>query len=243
MKKIILLMTVFSIILITSCNEDEEIETVQYQMTLVTQNANVKIRIAGFGTITIDWGDKSAIETYTLYGSTAGMQNFSHDYSGSSSHTITVSGNDITDFYCNSQGISHLDITNNPVLTYISCGWNQLQQLDVSKNIALLALNCNNNELMSIDVSKNPILIQLYCQGNKITKLDLNRNYYLAYLSCQYNNLSAEALNAMFQTLHNFMFSGNLSTKRAIIAENPGTDNCNTSIAEKKGWSVISTIP
>jgi len=47
------------------------------------------------------------------------------------------------------------------------------------------------------------------------------------------NNFTAETLNDLFRTLHDNDFS-----KTIYIANNPGTEDCDPSIAQAKGWTV-----
>jgi hypothetical protein len=51
-------------------------------------------------------------------------------------------------------------------------------------------------------------------------------------LYCSKNQLSATALNAMMTSLNNY----DTPDKWFNMDHNPGTNNCNQSIAEKKGW-------
>jgi len=62
----------------------------------------------------------------------------------------------------------------------------------------------------------------------------VSRNTALNYLECNNNLFSANALNALFETLHN----NTVSDCDINIDENPGTDDCDKSIAEKKGWKI-----
>ena len=74
----------------------------------------------------------------------------------------------------------------------------------------------------------------LYCENNQLTSLTVNNNAPLKELSCGNNQLSATALNNLFDTLNN-----NAIDKVIWISGNPGTDYCNLSIAEDKGWIVF----
>ena len=72
----------------------------------------------------------------------------------------------------------------------------------------------------------------LRCSGNQLTNLDVNQNTSLTRLECQKNLFTAEALNALFSTLP-------VSNGEVFIFDNPGTDDCDASIAENKGWKII----
>jgi len=65
--------------------------------------------------------------------------------------------------------------------------------------------------------------------------LDVSNNTALRILECTSNQLTATALNTLFGTLHSNTIEG---VKTIYIGNNPGTDTCDTSIAENKGWTV-----
>ena len=69
----------------------------------------------------------------------------------------------------------------------------------------------------------------------QIKHLDLSNNIVLKDLRCDSNRLSATALNALFETLHDYDLG---ATKTISICNNPGAADCNTSIATDKGWIV-----
>ena len=131
----------------------------------------------------------------------------------------------------NNQLIS-LDVSKNTALTILFVGGNQLTSLDVSKNTALTQLGVGG-QLTSLDVSKNTALTQLSV-GDQLTSLDVSKNTALTELSVPSNQLTAAALNALFGTLHSNTISG--KTKTIYIRDNPGTADCDRSIAESKGW-------
>lgn len=165
----------------------------------------------------------------------------------------------LTSLSCNSNGLKELDVSNNTILKHLSCNYNQLESLDLSNNTILKSLSCNLNQLESLDLNKNTSLSWLSCKGNRLTILDLSNNDALTVLKCDnnqlrmldvskntalidlicYNNqLGTDALNALFKTLH-----GNAGTKNINIAGNPGTNECDRSIATNKGWMVTDSIP
>jgi hypothetical protein len=74
----------------------------------------------------------------------------------------------------------------------------------------------------------------LRCDGNRLTSLDVSKNTALTELACQDNQFSSKSLNALFRTLHS-----NAGSKDGIgIQNNPGTNDCDRSIATNKGWRV-----
>jgi len=180
--------------------------------------------MAGSGTYSIDWEYGTKIETKTgmLVVYDNGFYNLSErekfkfqygwDYKDNAPINITIS----------SENATHLCFDINVV------------GLDVSKCTELTELFCEHNELASLDVSKNVNLTRLVCTNSNLTRLDLSNNTKLIRLNCSSNNLTAPVLNALFDTLHS-----NSGTKTIDIRNNPGTDDCDRSIAEKKGWTVL----
>jgi len=254
-------MMVVAIVLTTACNKNDDepiIEPGPNQMTMTTQYSNVSIHMAGVGTVTFDWGDKTEIKTYPLLDyNNVGWQHYNHVYSGVSAHTTTISGNGLTWFSCINTGTTQLDVSRNPELTVMSCADNPLKSLDVSSNTQLRTLFCHGNELTDLELSKNTELRILGCFGNDLTDLDVSNNTELVtlwcysnqlsslnfsfnsnlyFVNCHSNLLTSEALNALFETLHDNMFPGRI--KIIYIGANPGTNDCNRSIAENKGWVV-----
>jgi len=84
-------------------------------------------------------------------------------------------------------------------------------------------------------VNKNTALTYLRCHVNQLTSLDVSKNTALRYLDCRNNNLQADALNALFESLHDNATSGD---KFISIGSNSGTNTCDRSIATAKGWRV-----
>lgn len=81
---------------------------------------------------------------------------------------------------------------------------------------------CSRYQLAALDVSKNTALIRLrYCN----------------------NNLISAALNKIFADLPQGKRLSDYPYKSKIyIYGNPGTDTCDKSIAEKKGWKVKLSV-
>ena len=145
----------------------------------------------------------------------------------------------IVELECRYNQLTSLDVSKNTALTDLGCGSNQLTTLDVSKNTALTELSCCWNKLTSLDVSKNTALIYLNLYGNQVKTLDMSKNTALTRLVCSYNLLKSDALNNLFDTLHDKNISGYNDTKDVEIEGNPGEEDCDITIAEKKGWNVL----
>lgn len=147
----------------------------------------------------------------------------------------------LTYLYCRDNYISSLDVSKCTVLTELHCGGNNLTSLDITKNTALTKLWCYHNNLTSLDVTNNIMLIDLSCGNNNLTSLDVSKNTALTYLHCENNNLSASALNKIFNDLpqgKKWNEYGQKKQSTISIGNNPGTNTCDKSIAENKGWSV-----
>ena len=77
-------------------------------------------------------------------------------------------------------------------------------------------------------LSANTTLIHFYCRDNLPTALDASANTTLTHLDCDDNLLTAEALNALFETLHD----NRGHSKSVFVSNNPGEAECDKSIAE-----------
>ena len=235
---------------VLSCNKDDDKNNGNGTITMTTsKEGEVNFRLAGSGTITIDWKDGSEIETHTLqeWENQWNKNRFSHNYSNSLTRTITVKGENITHLDCGMISISltNLDVSNCTKLEYLDCYYNKLTSLDVSKNSKLTYLRCSSNSLSSLDVSKCTALEQLDCNHNQLTGLDVSNSTALIdygdwhALNVYYNLLDAAALNALFGTLHSKTIDVDRYRKTINIDGNPGRNTCDRSIAVNKGWVVI----
>jgi len=93
----------------------------------------------------------------------------------------------------------------------------------------IMGLHCDG--ITSLDVSRCTELKSLSISGSLITSLDVSKNTALTNLGVG-GQLTSSALNALFRTLHN-----NAGEKRIWISNNPGSNDCDRSIAESKGWT------
>jgi Leucine-rich repeat (LRR) protein len=115
-------------------------------------------------------------------------------------------------FYCNSNQLTSLDVSNNTALTYLSCTVNQLTSLDVSNNTALTYLSCTVNQLTSLDVGSNTALTYLYCFSNQLTSLDVSNNTALTYLYCNSNQLTSLDVSNNTALTYLYCFSNQLTS-------------------------------
>jgi len=260
MKRVVLSILAAGFLMTTVCNGASV-------MTMTTSSDNVKIRLAGSGTVTIDWGDGSEIITSTLKEYKSRWwhkREFSFKYANASSRTITITGESITHLGCNGNknsglDVSSLDVTNNPALTFLECLSCQFTSLDVSNNPALRYLEIRFcNQLTSLDVSKNTKLSRLICQGTGLTSLDVSNNKALTGLDCSMNhnlkNLDVSnnpaltrlscamtPLNDDTDALNNLFrtLNSNAGKKIILVGRHLGKEvNCDESIANLNGWTI-----
>jgi Leucine-rich repeat (LRR) protein len=150
--------------------------------------AKMSMRLAGSGVATIDWGDGSKKQVVTL---TKDVHvKLEHVYPKSSSYTIAINGENITELDCKNNVLTYLDVSKNTELSVLDCSDNQLNQLDVSKNTALTVLWCSGNQFNHLDVSNNTLLTELFCYRNALTSLDITKNTKLKWLNCYQNKLT-----------------------------------------------------
>ena len=200
------------------------------QITMITEKDEVSIYISCSSLTTIDWGDNSVTEIY--YSTSLWYNEHSHRYSEASTHTITITG-DITHLHSENNQLTSLSFSDCTALTRLYCQNNQLMSLDVSGCMALIELNCYNNQLTDLYVSGCTVLDYLDCNNNQLTGLDMSGCTALRSLNCRLNKMEIIALDAMFETLH-YRVNGIL-----YIGGNPGTADCNVSIATNKRWYVF----
>jgi len=219
----------------------------------------VDINLAGSGDVEICWGDGQKSK-YILRSKLFVDDHIIHTYSDTTARTITIVGNDIRIFHCGGNQITYLEVSKNKVLESLSCqgnqltsldlsmstelrklecGRNQLKMLDINKNTVLEELGCENNQLVNLEISNNVALRRLYCWINQLASLDASKNEELQVLNCCKNNFSDTALNALFDTLYDRSSTTKISAKVSIYG-NPGTDDCDKTIAEGKGWEVVT---
>ena len=214
MKRILFCIMAAVVVLTTACEKDDMIG--QKQMIITTENfGRVVLLMAGSGTMTIDWGDGTEIETHTLsafdgywyasvppfgyppfYSKGKDKYLYYNDYSATSVRTITITGENITHLGLGEKWdwrhqLTKLNVSRNVALTYLKCCVTQLKDLDVSRNVALTYLECGGNQLTNLDVSRNVALNYLECESNQLTNLDVSKNTVLEWLSCSRNQLSS----------------------------------------------------
>ena len=217
------------------------------QMTLTFQGSGLKaIYLSGTGTVTIDWGDGSPIQTGPLLPINESEWNnldtwykygVKNDYSETSTYTITISGENITHLNCmnHEAKINHftgLDVSKNTNLQELNCANNQLTSLDISKNTELSVLHCSFNRLENLDVSSNIKLKKMFCVSNPLTSLNFKNNAALTLLMCGGHLTSLDVSGAAALTelsctqnpLTKLDLSKNTKLERLIVERNQLTN-------------------
>lgn len=82
-----------------------------------------------------------------------------------------------------------LDISKNLNLIYLSCSNNSLSYIDLSKNNKLLYIDCSQNLIKIINIKSNTNLNYFHCNNNHISSLDVSNNLNLNYFDCINNEL------------------------------------------------------
>jgi len=238
MKRVFFSILAAGFMMTAVCNEVSK-------MTLTTSRDNVQIRLAGSGTVTIDWGDGSEIITGTLKKYKSRWwhkREYSYNYANETTRTITITGENVTHICCDGNQLTGLDVSKNTELISLECRFNKLTDLDVSKNTKLLRLICQGNQLTRLDVSNNTALTGLDCSFNFLKTLDVSKNSALTRLSYVNNPMIipydpynyVDAVNNLFETLNS-----NAGKKIIQISSHSGKEvSYDKSIAEKKGWKV-----
>ena len=146
---------------------------------------------------------------------------------------IDVSANTLLEFFdCGANRLPSIDVRNNPNLTYLNCALNDITSLDVNNNTKLRQLICYNNQLKTLDITNLADLNHLDCSWNKLTELYLSQvNNEISFINCEVNLLSSNVLDALFGMLPQ-------KSGAIIIRNNPGENDCDISIATKKGWKI-----
>ena len=145
----------------------------------------------------------------------------------------------LTTLICDGNQLTLLDVSGLIKLTRLYCSYNLLTDLIFNKNTELQWLNCINNQLISLDVSGCTALTALQCRDNQLTSLDMSKNSALEYLLCGYNYMTAVELDYLFGTLNNTDEGKIHIWYNGPDYDSSGTNGCDRSIAENKGWTVV----
>ena len=156
------------------------------------------------------------------------------------SQTVTITG-DVTDFTCQNNQLTTLDVSQNTALESLWCTDNQLTTLDVSQNIALTGLYCYNNQLTALDVSKNTALTVLDCYNNQLTALDVSQNTSLIWFSCTGNQIKGEEMTRLVNSLPDLRWKngGEFTVVQEPDLEGNICLKSDVAIAKGKNWNTL----
>lgn len=243
-----MLLVAIAAMVFVSCSKDDDTDPFDaggegiITMTTEGEEINFVIGTEAEEIITIDWGDGQTKEYKgnrhddgTVWYSTGAK----HTYSQAGTHTIKITGL-VTWLECYDELSTSLNARGCTALESLACYNSKLTSLDVRGCTALECLECFNNKLTTLDVSENIALEELDCNGNELTSLDVSKNIALALLWCDDNLLTSKALNKIFTDLPKGKLLEHKEYDQSFIgvSDNPGSDTCNESIAENKGWIV-----
>lgn len=166
--------------------------------------------------LSVDWGDGSITSSNSHYYNTSGIYN------------VTIQAKNLKRF-----GGSKISNTNGNLCIY---------SIDFKNCNSLVEIALGGNNLKTLDVTGLKVLEYLGCQDNDLISLDIKGCSSLRELECSRNELSAEALNKIFNDLpQGKTWTDEDGDKVQFEIEfygNPGSEDCDISILEKKGWEI-----
>lgn len=243
MKKLFMLLLVaFATLCCVSCSDDDDNKRNSFKSGIIKMVTAGDINDLYAYThyegeiIEIEWGDGRSSSYNTVcaeddeWGIIYDSGEIEHSYPEDGEYTITMKG-DIKILLCDDYSIKFVDVSQCPDLNVLWFEYCDVDSLHITGCTALRELKCNGN-LTTLDLDGCSSLGYLDCSDNNLISLSLHKNNSLQYIDISYNELNANALNKIFEDLP----QGNKSTIK--IYGNPGTETCNKSIAENKGWSV-----
>ncbi len=139
-------------------------------------------------------------------------------------------------------GLSEIDVTALSKLSILKIDNNNIGHLDLSKSGKLKKLSVEGNKLSSVDLSATPKLESINLSKNQLTALKVDKNPKLYSVIIAHNLLEKDPLDALFlelPDLSNITEDPTIDNhKRIDISNNPGTKDCNQSLATNKGWKI-----
>ncbi len=184
--------------------------------------------------LSVDWGDGSVTSSNT------------HKCEISGKYNIVISAKDLKWFSSGYDDITAIDLKRCNSLVGIDMYEVELRSLDVAGFTELKYLKIIDAHLETLNANGCEKLVVLDCSYNELTSLDVSGCTALTYLDCFGNELTSSALNQIFEDLPQGKTwtekdNGNEREMQSTIEirSNPGTEDCDKSIAENKGWKVI----
>lgn len=152
------------------------------------QAITIRIALQTTGNVDVDWGNGTTVSLAVGTNQTiAGSTQLTGTVGASGSVKIYSSIN-ILWMNVTSQGLTGVDITNNPALRAIDMSTNSITSIDLSNNISLITLGIHTNQLTALDVTANINLTTLTCNNNQLTSLDVSNNTKLTALTVSANS-------------------------------------------------------
>jgi len=139
---------------------------------------------------------------------------------------------ELRSLYCNNNQLRELSTSGCRALEVLECNDNPLTSLDVSACGRLHHIMCNNTQLTNMNLSGCSSLSLMTVNDNQLTAIDASDCNELKSINCQNNQLSETAMNSFFETLHH----QKMINKTLAIQGNPGSDQCDKTIATNKFW-------
>jgi Leucine-rich repeat (LRR) protein len=156
---------------------------------------------------------------------TATIKSVSFDMAGNNKDTITINWGD-------GAALERDTLSAKPRTYRHDYASEATQTITITGNVTYLYSNYSN--LTRLDLTQCDVLEKLYCGNNRLSTLDASKCPVLKYLDCSDNSFSATALDKLFGTLNSAAISG----KTIERFSNPGCEDCDRTIAEKRGWFV-----
>ncbi len=178
----------------------------------------------------------------------AGFTELKYLYLNDNDHlrTLNIDGCDKLNYcYCMDGELETLNIDDCKNLKILELRDNNLTELNIPKENQLEGLGLSYNNIAALDVSHCSLLQRLYLVDNELTSLDISQCPALFFLNCKGNEFDTDALNKIFTDLPQGKeiteeYNPNdIRHSTIYIGGNPGTETCDKSIAENKGWIVI----
>ncbi len=164
------------------------------------------IKLSGTGTVTIDWGDGTVLETFQMRELKTKYSNrkwcgtkYEHLYPLDTEVTYSVKisgqGGYLTLFNIEKGFLPNYDVFSVVLkhcdrLQYLYCGNNRLASLDVSQCTLLEELYCFENQLKSLNISGCTQLKELDCHENQLRSFNISECTQLKKLNCFSNRLT-----------------------------------------------------